>query len=355
MDNKEQIRNLIANIYNVQKLRIAAGNRVVQNFYQRLGIKPGESPEDDKENQRLIQILKKEYKRITDGVIDSGKTPHSIISLLLKDKEPIQYISSDLDYNLVKSYMMLIESEDLQVKVLSKEVQKHPMWDKFFKDIKGCGPLMAGVCLAYLDPRKADHVSSFYRYCGLDTVQSKDKDGNYLYKAMDGSFRDLVMKVDGTDVHYYDCETGEEYYGNVQAKMHGRRKGDVEEFEYTDKNGNKSIKKGITYNPIIKTKLMGVLTGCFLKSKGEYADIYYDYKNKLEHGKRYEGLSAGQINMMAQRYMIKQFLRNLWVTWRTHEGLIVDFPYEVEKLGNRPHKYNDYQCRVAKQSNTFNS
>ena len=27
MDNKEQIRNLIANIYDVQKLRIAAGNR----------------------------------------------------------------------------------------------------------------------------------------------------------------------------------------------------------------------------------------------------------------------------------------------------------------------------------------
>ena len=51
--------------------------------------------------------------------------------------------------------------------------------------------------------------------------------------------------------------------------------------------------------------------------------------------------------MMAQRYMIKQFLRNLWTTWRTIEGLEVNYPYEVAKLGNKPHKYNQYQCEQA--------
>ena len=45
-----------------------------------------------------------------------------------------------------------------------------------------------------------------------------------------------------------------------------------------------------------------------------------------------------------------QFLRDLWVTWRTVENLPVDEPYEVAKLGNAPHKYNEYQVKMAELS-----
>ena len=51
---------------------------------------------------------------------------------------------------------------------------------------------------------------------------------------------------------------------------------------------------------------------------------------------------------MAKRYMIKQFLRNLWVTWRSLEGLEINEPFEVAKLGQKPHKYNEYQYNMAK-------
>jgi hypothetical protein len=34
---KQQIRCLIANVYDLQKLRISAGNRLVQSFYLQLG------------------------------------------------------------------------------------------------------------------------------------------------------------------------------------------------------------------------------------------------------------------------------------------------------------------------------
>ena len=50
---------------------------------------------------------------------------------------------------------------------------------------------------------------------------------------------------------------------------------------------------------------------------------------------------------MSVRYMVKQFLRDMWVTWRTLEGYTISEPYEVAKLGNNPHKYNEYHERVA--------
>jgi hypothetical protein len=270
------------------------------------------------------------------------------------------------------------------------------MWDAFFRDIKGCGTLMSAVCIAYLDPYKARHVSSFYRYAGLDTVQSVDKQGNRLWLATEDENRvvreklkytyvadgseykgkvlegvtsedgdgmpiwttttgELLEQVkvykDGCPVYESIDEGGSDYIGEVVPLEHGRRKGDTEMFEYKDCDGNTKLKRGITYNPILKTKLMGVLTGCLMKAKDPtYSTIYYDYKKRMELSKYHAGKTPAHKNMMAQRYMIKQFLRNMWTTWRELEGLPVDMPYEVEKLGHTPHKYNEYQCKVASQS-----
>lgn len=56
--------------------------------------------------------------------------------------------------------------------------------------------------------------------------------------------------------------------------------------------------------------------------------------------------------MMAQRYMIKQFLRNLHTEWRHLEGLPIYEPYEVEKLGNKPHHLNERQHQLAQDYKT---
>lgn len=393
---KEQIRCLISNVYDLQKMRISAGNRITSSFYLSLGINPKEKLEEsDEKNQKLLNFLKWEYKRITDYAAEKSITNRSAIKNLTGKKEdPIQYIKSDIDYRLVDSYMKLLSAEEEATKVLDEYVKKHPLWNAFFKDIKGCGPLMSAVCIAYLDPYKARHVSCFFRYCGLDTVQDEDKEGNKLYLTKDGTYRKVREKigytyhangenyfgkviktgefdaegnevittntgelldmfvvtknVNGEECTVYETVDGkEEYIGDVCISEHGRRKGDTDMFEYTDKNGEKAWKRGITYNPVVKTKLMGVLSGCLLKAKDPtYSVIYYDYKNRLDNSSKYKDASAGHKNMMAQRYMIKQFLRNLWTTWRNLEGLPVDNPYEVEKLGNLPHKYNAYQVEV---------
>lgn len=423
---KEQIRVLVSNVYDLQKLRIAVGNRIVQSFYISLGIntkkKLSDSENKAKEELKGVQLFSKEFKRITDyaafknisvnGAIKElsgfkeGESPENAMpkktSRSKKPKgeqpvKPLEFIRSGNDYRLVGSYMHLLSSEGEAVKVLDKYVVQHPMWEEFFKDIRGCGTLMAAICIAYLDPYKARHVSSFYKYCGIDTVKDMDEygnvlywdkdrtgklrekyqfvsefgdvydisgvkslgefssDGNEIFESSDGTLctkEQVVTWVNGEEVQVFEyIESGKEYTGEVTVSEHGRRKGDTEMYEYTAKDGSTKLKRGITYNPVLKSKLLGVLSGCLLKAKDPvYSKIFYDYRERLDKSEHHKNKTGIHKLRMAERYVIKQFLRNLWTTWRKYEGLQVDLPYEVEKLGHAPHAYNQYQCNVAKRS-----
>lgn len=402
---KQQIRCLIANVYDLQKLRISAGNRLVQSFYFAVGVAPSTSPDDvDKEEKKMIDRLKAEYKRITDAVAENNKSIKSNIKALRESDEEgkrLTLIRNDQDFKLVESYTYLLKAEEESTKSLDKYVKQHKLWDAFFADIKGCGTLMSAVCIAYLDPYVAKYPSSFFRYCGMDTVQDEDKDGNKLYlekvegvvtgvkvreaygyynsegqyfgkvqmtdnlsdegnilfKGEDGGLyeqRQLTKVVDGQEMLIYEeVESGKEYVGDVVVSQHGRKMGDTEMVEYVDAEGNRKLKRSITYNPFVKTKLMGVLTGCLIKAKDPvYSKIYYDYKARLDNSPRYEGYTPAHKNMMAQRYMIKQFLRNLHTEWRHLEGLPIYEPYEVEKLGNKPHHLNERQHKLAQDYKT---
>jgi hypothetical protein len=387
---KQKIRSLVSGVYDLQKLRISTGNRIVQSFNIQMGQEPSTKQEDmEKETQQMIEKLRKEYKLITDAYIDKqyaeiitddevkdkrkantvkgnakGKTSikraaknnedgtrtdikiielaknasiDSVIkSMTADDKSGISEIKNKLDYELIGTYVDLGDAEERMTKILSKEVEKHPMWDKFFKDVKGCGPLMAAVCIAYFDIDKARHVSSFWRYAGLDTVD--------------------VIKDDGTVVN------------------EGRSKRHLVDQTYIDANGKEQTKKGLGYNPILKTKLVGVLGSCLIKAglrslKGEdgkpildedgnkqyitsskYAQCYVDYLHRLNNRADKDKFTEPHKYAMANRYMVKMFIRDLWVTWREYEGYEVSEPYEVAKLGYKPHKYNEYHERIAKET-----
>ena len=190
---KTQIRCLISNVYDLQKMRISAGNRLVQSFYIKLGVEPSTSPDNaDKEEKKMIDKLKNDYKRISDAISENNSSIKKAIKDINSskdDKDVLSVVQDDMDYKLIESYMMLLKSEEDSIKVLDTYVKQHPLWEQFFEPIKGCGTLMSAVCIAYLDIYKARYVSSFYRYAGLDTVQDVDKDGNPLFKPADDSNR----------------------------------------------------------------------------------------------------------------------------------------------------------------------
>lgn len=336
---KNKIKNLIRGCYDIQKLRIATGNRIVQSFNQQMGQEPSTKIDDmSADAQKLITTLKKEYDRITDAyvnksfvverVVDDQKIEKKVtvaknagVEKVIKqmsssDAASLKYIKDKLDYKLVSTYVELLHSEETMFGVLKKEVEKHPLWDAFFKGVKGCGFTMAAVCIAYFDVHKARHASSFWKYAGLDVVTVQKKD---------------------------------EKTGEVKSVTQGRSKSHTEMVDYTDKNGEVKQKKSITFNPELKTKLVGVLGSCFLKSPGcHYEQIYRNYRHRLDNRVDSAELTDGHKHNMANRYMIKMFVRDLWVAWRTLEGYEVSEPYEVAFLGRKPHGYNEaYDGKIA--------
>jgi hypothetical protein len=105
-----------------------------------------------------------------------------------------------------------------------------------------------------------------------------------------------------------------------------------------EKDPTPNEKSSITFQPFLKTKMIGVLGPSFLRAKNEhYRKIYDDYKNRLLNREDLSDETAGHINNMAIRFMVKMFLADLWVVWRQLEGLPVTEPYAVAKLGMAPH------------------
>lgn len=346
---KDKIRVMVSSIYGIQKMRIQCGNRLVASFTGHGDKMRNRTPESvkaeklekqsqgdestiskdssDKDAAKTLKLIVGEYNRVADVIADmalsktksvrSNPSKARIEQAIKKvnadavaSKEgakegKLEFIKEVFDYRMADIYKQQLDTEERAVAALADEVRAHPMWDIFFKDVRGCGPMMAGVCLAYLDPYKARHASGFWRYAGLDVVTAED----------------------GT--------------------THGRSRSDTEEQQYIDENGDIKTKKGVTYNPKVKSKLIGVLGGSFIKFAEKdgiyvgYGKVYYDKKNYYNNKPETKDFSDYHKHRMALRFAVKMFLRDLWVAWRTYEGLEVSEPYEVAKLGAKPHGYND--------------
>jgi len=285
MANREALRTSVRGAYDIQKLRIAIGNRIVANWKVRMGQEPGK-PEDelDAEGKRILADLRAEYAKITDAVGEFPK-PKTFAGM-----EHDGIISDYTELSLVAEFIALEVSESNHFKRLGHILEDYPIWTEFMKNVKGIGPAMAACIISELDPHKAKYPSSFWRYCGLDVAD----DGRGRSKRAEH----LV------DVEYVNAE------GEVQTR------------------------KGITYNPFIKTKLMGVLASSFLRAgENKYERIYRAYKLRIENHPSHAEKTKGQRNRMALRYMIKMFLIDLHMKWRELEGLPVSVPYHEAKLG----------------------
>jgi hypothetical protein len=171
-------------------------------------------------------------------------------------------------------YAFELETE----KEIAREVHKHPLWKAFFLGVKGCGPMVAAVCLTEFDIRKAPYVSNLWSFAGLAPGKDKKKKGE-------------------------KCP----------------------------------------YNQFLRAKLCGVLGSGFLKANSPYRQIYDDTKHRMEsenwgmpskNPTAKERPNAGHQHKAATRRMVKEFLKDLYVAWRTIEGLPVAAPYQETYLGH---------------------
>lgn len=295
---KFKVRSALGAYKDVQILRIMTGNRICASFKHDI--------EEDETDQVTKQLVK-EYKRITDVHVEKFQAKGKI-DKAIQSTDNLSLIKTRFDYQLVETYMDLLKSEENCRKNLEFIVKQHPMWELFFSTVKGCGPAIAGMCIAYLDIHKARHLSNFWSYCGVG------------------------MRFD----------PDEEEWVPISNKT-------LVDVEYINKKGEVAVKKSLGYNPIIKAQLMGVFVPSVLKTgKGsKYNLAYYEYKHRYQNRNDLLEASAMRIHRMASRQCVKTFLRDLWCIWREYEGYQVSKPYEVEYLNNAPHKYNEFHYRKA--------
>jgi hypothetical protein len=378
------IRTMVRGAYDLQKLRIQVGNRIVANFKTKVGQLPGMKEEalDDAAKELLAQL--REEGLITDSIVgiearvqlpdpdsaseqqaadaagvdleddesdDDGDPEHPkedkkaakkaakfaemVMDAVMKQHKELTegrkkfpakdvfrgttLISSYTELCLLQQYADLLTQEKQHFRRMGEVLEDYPIYTTFLSTIPGIGPAMAGVIISEIDIHIARYPSSLWKYSGLDVVT-------------------VTVEVDGKMV----------------TRQEGRSKRDehLVERTYLDKDGKEQTRRGITYNPFLKTKLAGVLAANLLRSKRDglyasYRQIYLDYKHRLENhalygsaldGTRVPGTnriqaSKGRRHRMALRYMIKMFLIDLFTSWRKLESLPVPLPYHEAKLG----------------------
>jgi hypothetical protein len=285
---KGLLRTMVRSAYDLQKLRVEMGNRLCATFKHKLGYTAGEKEEHSlgKEEMKLLKELKVRFAKLTTGVARALPSK--------REWKGDGIISSYAEGCLIAEYLALEKSEVSQFNRLEGVLEEFPIYNEFLVKVRGCGPAMSAVIIAEIDIGKAAYPSSLWKFAGLDVSE--------------GSGR-------------------------------SRRKEHLRSVEYIDKNGKAATKLGITFDPFLKTKLVGVFGPCLIKGKSEpYAQIYKDYKQRLEHHPKWAERSKGHRHNAAVRYMVKRFLADLYVAWRGLEGMRISPEYNEAKLGIKHRK-----------------
>lgn len=274
---------MVRSAYDLQKLRIALGNRIAAAVKTEMGQVPGEKEEtiEDQEAQKVLEKIRSSYKRITDGLATlprenkfKGDSVISSYGLLI----------------MVDQYMRFLELEQRSFRQFEKVLKGYPIY-AWLQSIKGIGPAMSGVLISEINIHNSKYPSSLWALAGLDV-------------ASDGRGR-------------------------------SRRREHLVKRKYTDKEGKEAERDSITFCPFLKTKLMGVLADSFIRAGNEtYRKIYDDYKHRISTNPRHEEKTKAHIHLMSKRYMVKMFLRDLYVQWRTIEGLPVAETYHAGVQGH---------------------
>jgi len=131
-----------------------------------------------------------------------------------------------------------------------------------------------------------------------------------------------------------------------KAKTKGKKKVIIIEDEdedvedgYTERKNKKqtedyiAAERTLGYKSELQGKLKGALVTPLRCHNVKYNGIIKDYKTRFAAMPEHAEKTPGHIQAMAVTRMLKLFLTDLYVAWRTLEGLPVAVPYEEAKLG----------------------
>jgi hypothetical protein len=203
------------------------------------------------------------------------------------------------------------QEKDIEKK-LKKVLKRFPIYTEWLLGVKGVGTIAAAQIIANIDIHKATTVSKIWQYCGLNPGMVV---GKKRVENKDGSF---TLVPSSTMIR------GDKLTAGFVAP----------------------------FNKNMRTALCGVLADGFIKAQAPYAmEHYYPYKERLANSEamtteiKAAGAKPVQVawkdakpahrDRAAKRKMIKMFLMDLYVAWRTIEGLEVRPPYQEQYLGHK--------------------
>ena len=307
---RSRLKALVRGTYDIQRLRIMCGNRIVRTFKAKFGYDQM-AKLSAKEIDAMFRKLLLDHKTIADGLAASppaGPFPASGI------------IADQVEFQLVGMFKQLRAFEDGHFKDIKGLVVQHPIWDAFLRDVRGVDAAMAGVLLATIDIHKATYASSLRKLAGIDVVPESFIDDEGQPRTLDPWAR-----------------TGRSMRKEHQVMC-----------KRTNRDGKVVEGLGPSYDVWFKTKMCGVLAGCFLMQKGKeskYRDAYDAARNRYQNHEQYgahndkkkdaNGRSVtgdGRRHRMAIRKMLDVFFLDLYKAWRTVEGLPVHDPYNQDVL-----------------------
>ena len=221
----------------------------------------------------------------------------------------------EIDQEYINSVLENIEEKEKAkeklIKAWAKENKTIPIVAAMLS-VKGIGPITVAACLTYLDVRKADHPSSFWSYAG--------------YRCASHERFETLPKEKWIPI--FDKNTGE---------------------PVLDKKGKQRMSHHNPGNQTLRCALF-VTAGVFIKQGGTYRDIYDLRKLKTSQSekivktrwpgktgtieKAWKDTKPGHRHGDAIRVMMKSFLADLWMVWRTIEGLPTNDLYVKEHLGH---------------------
>ena len=167
----------------------------------------------------------------------------------------------------------LREIEDMWVDHLKGCIQKHPVYNRFLKNVSGCGPALAGDLLSEFKVENVYYIGQLFKYAGIvgstKRVKGQKADYNvYLKKRLLGVLPGSFLKARSPyAVYYYEYRIR-----MIQRWM----------------NASEEEKKNLTIN---------------------------------------------HQHMMANRFMVQRFVKDYYMAFRRIMDIPEIRPYEEEKLG----------------------
>jgi hypothetical protein len=270
----EDIRFLVENYYDIQKLRVETFNRLVmfikenvkqimsqlslgtQSMYASHGI-------DGAQRFHASQLQHGTHTIYASELLEKKKYAEFVKKYVLNEKIKIAEVE-----NIVWFHNKLYETERELYKRLDAWSIDHPLRKRFLNYVKGIGPILSsGIISWFSDPiLKADYVSQIWSYCGLSP-------------------------------------------------------------QSTRKKGEKT-----KYNPRVKT-FCWKIGQSFIKFKCFGRKLYDDFKEQAKE--KHKDWSKLHIHNYTRRKVVKLFIASIWETWRKLNNLPITDPYPIEFQGHK--------------------